>query len=160
MKICFKCGKEKDLSEFYKHKQMGDGHLGKCKSCTKIDSKIRAEKPENINSVKETKRLWARSCKGVETTKKYLSTGKGKLCSTVAKKIYEEANPKKASAHRMVNNAVKYGMLKKPTFCEQCNKENKIIHGHHSDYNKPLDVDWLCPSCHSEWHRNNESING
>lgn len=43
MKICFKCGIEKPLTDYYKHKQMGDGHLGKCKDCTKNDTKKRTD---------------------------------------------------------------------------------------------------------------------
>ena len=37
-KICFKCGVEKELTEFYAHKEMADRHLNKCKDCTKKDS--------------------------------------------------------------------------------------------------------------------------
>lgn len=43
MKNCFKCGKLLPLSEYYVHKRMADGHLGKCKNCTKNDTKIREE---------------------------------------------------------------------------------------------------------------------
>ena len=36
-KKCFKCGKVKSLVKFYKHPQMGDGHLNKCIVCAKKD---------------------------------------------------------------------------------------------------------------------------
>jgi hypothetical protein len=39
MKICFKCSLEKSLDDFYKHKKMADGHLNKCISCTKQDTR-------------------------------------------------------------------------------------------------------------------------
>ena len=40
--------------------------------------------------------------------------------------------------------------------CEVCGDENS--QAHHYDYNKPLDVMWLCPKHHAEWHENNTPI--
>ena len=40
-KVCFKCGIDKSLLEYYAHPKMRDGYLGKCISCTKNDVKKR-----------------------------------------------------------------------------------------------------------------------
>lgn len=60
MKICFKCGVAKEITEYYKHRQMGDGHLNKCKSCTVKDSKATTDKktstPEGLEKERERHR--------------------------------------------------------------------------------------------------------
>lgn len=38
-KECFKCKEIKDIGEFYTHPKMKDGVIGKCKACTRKDSK-------------------------------------------------------------------------------------------------------------------------
>lgn len=43
-KSCIICSILKPLDEYYKHSKMGDGHLNKCKDCTKRQVKEREEK--------------------------------------------------------------------------------------------------------------------
>lgn len=44
-KICFKCKVKKSICDFYVHKRLKDGHLNKCKLCTRIDVKKQSSKP-------------------------------------------------------------------------------------------------------------------
>ena len=55
-------------------------------------------------------------------------------------------------AHRVVEAAIKSSELIRPDVCSACDKPKKL-HGHHDDYSKPLEVDWLCATCHKQRHK-------
>ena len=170
MKECFKCGAEKPLSDFYKHKQMKDGHLNKCKLCAKSDStrhrdenleKVRAYDrdrgmlPHRVKARAEYSKTEAGIASHEKSRRKYVDNNKEKIYQTT--KRYKQANKKKTQCHGIVNYAVRCGNLSSGP-CEVCGAGN--THGHHDDYNKPLDVRWLCPKHHIEWHaKNGEGLN-
>jgi hypothetical protein len=61
----------------------------------------------------------------------------------------KQADRAKVYARNQVNNAIKGGRLVRGP-CEVCGKEN--TDAHHDDYDKPLEVRWLCPSHHHLLH--------
>jgi len=66
------------------------------------------------------------------------------------KKIQIARYPERVAARNAVNSAIRAGtLLREP--CRDCGT-TEDIQGHHEDYSKPLDVIWLCRSCHRELH--------
>lgn len=57
----------------------------------------------------------------------------------------------KRKAYKTIETAIRNGEFGRPDECEKCGKKGKI-HGHHHDYSKPLEVQWLCPKCHIHVH--------
>lgn len=72
----------------------------------------------------------------------------------------ETADPR---AHDIFEKAVKRGDIVRPDACEECGEAPPFkdgrspIQAHHDDYNKPLEVRWLCQRCHHAWHKTNEA---
>ncbi len=67
-------------------------------------------------------------------------------------------------AQNVLEKAVCYGRVERKTKCEDCGDSGKFrdgrskIQAHHDDYNKPLDVRWLCQKCHHLWHKENQAV--
>jgi hypothetical protein len=59
--------------------------------------------------------------------------------------------PEKLFARQKVAYAIKTGVIVKPSLCEHCGRSRRT-EGHHMDYEKPLEVIWLCTSCHADYH--------
>lgn len=55
----------------------------------------------------------------------------------------------KQRARKKLNIEIEYGRIVRPTRCERCKrKSQQPIEAHHEDYSRPLDVEWLCFTCH------------
>ena len=154
-KICRTCGENKELSEYYKHKAMWDGHLNKCKECVK--NRVSKHRDKNIDRVREYDRnrhnAKERSIKNSERLKSLPSHKKEEYRVVKEKWTQRQENKNKKTVNLYMANAVRDGRLKKLDYCEHCNAKDIPLDGHHHSYLKPLDVTWLCKPCHSAEHK-------
>lgn len=155
MKRCFKCGKEKKIGLFYKHKQMKDGHLNKCIECAKVDSlEIRQKKIDYYREYdrnRKNKKERTEKLKEKNTLLKKLNIKLYREKRNEYSKKYRAKNREKRIAHSRLFYALSVGKLKNPCMCENCGKET-FTEGHHEDYSKPFMVKWLCDECHKKRH--------
>ena len=63
---------------------------------------------------------------------------------------YRKMNQKEDRARRIFYYHFNKGEIKKIELCQICGK--KETEPHHFDYDKPLEVVWLCRSCHKYLH--------
>lgn len=147
-KICFKCNIDKSFSEYYVHSQMKDGHLNKCKDCTKKD----------VN-----KRTVPRIC--IECGNHFMATpnevkrkgGGAKTCSRNCYYIYQPkmlerkwaGNTNYARLHKWIQRK-----LGKPSLCVFCGtSDGKFEWSNISGKYREDISDWqrLCIKCHRKF---------
>lgn len=82
----------------------------------------------------------------------YLKNGRKRKVSDI-NKIQEwwESNPEKVKASSIFRQFMKKNNIPKPKECSLCNKQRYVV-AHHSDYSKPLEITWVCSSCHKKLH--------
>lgn len=134
METCSTCKENKLSNDFYKR---ADGTLfKKCKDCTREKAKqyrdnnpdkLKEERERNKDNYNAAKRKWDRGNKD-----------RVKTANTASKSLHY---------------ALKTEKVTKGEKCEFCGVEDKPLDGAHYDYSKPLEVKWLCKSCHVRWDK-------
>ena len=124
-KQCSRCKEAKPLTEFGKNRSRASGLEYWCKQCNNAAGKKYRDSDAGKVVMRKLARAWQRK--------------------------YRKLYPEKAKARQAVTNAVRDGRLTRPETCSLCWNKG-IIEGHHPDYSKPLDVEWLCKPCHKAVH--------
>ena len=145
MKLCPKCGVEKEPSDFYRDRSRKDGLTCWCKECMR--------ECQQSAAYKKSQKKYQQSAAYKEHRREYNQSAKGKEVSRKSDQKKRIKHPEKIKARHAVNNAVADGrLIPRPCFCGELEVE-----GHHEDYGKPLDVEWLCKKHHMEKETKDES---
>ena len=152
---CKYCKTDKPIDDFYQSSIRKDGKTGNCKEC--IRARVKANRAAKIDYYREFDRNRANLPHRVQARKEYAQTERGQRAKARGNSAWRKRNPAIYQAHNAVNNALRDGKIAKPSCCETCQREAEL-HGHHCNYNKPLDVMWLCDPCHKAWHKDNTPI--
>lgn len=132
-KICVVCLEEKSLDRFEKKPSNRDGRRNNCYRCR---NKMKRKSPSYRKyRAKMTRVRYQKNPAYREKVLKRLAENKRRF-------------PFKQRAREYVKKAIKAGRLVRLP----CPCGNPRSHGHHEDYSKPLEVTWLCASCHMRLH--------
>jgi hypothetical protein len=112
---------------------MADGHLNKCKICCRFQAKHYRIIPSYREKIRT--RDWTRF-QAVKGTSRLIELQRRRRAHY----------PERYKARNLVNNAIRDGrLIREP--CEICGEKAEA---HHPDYQKPLEIRWLCFKHHRE----------
>jgi len=137
--LCPKCLTLKLSGDFYKDKRSPNGLKSQCKKCHTSTSIATRDK----DLARYRNREYARSSR---------RSNPEKVRNIERERSRHRVRTERDNARQILNGAVRTGKVVKPVSCSDCGAIGKIT-GHHEDYNRPLDVVWLCYECHGLRHR-------
>ena len=135
-KECTRCGKMLPLTDFSPCAHGRHGRYCRCKKCHALLARIRRAKKSQRQRTRQSHRAWRERNRAV---------------ASGAAQRWKRRNPAKLRAHYAVRAAVLGGLLVRPDHCAGCSRAGPVV-AHHSDYARPLDVEWLCRRCHARRH--------
>lgn len=171
--LCSDCNVIKPVGEFIKNPRLKRGVRNQCKLCV---LKRRNSKDVELFLTSRTEKLCTefnlerpvyhlKKCSGCSRPKSldeyHKHSGNLDGVSSTCKECATASGggnvftSHKAKAARRFRAAIQRNKLNRPDICSCCMKTEReagTMEGHHTNYSKPLEVDWLCNVCHRDWH--------
>ena len=140
LKRCPHCGIQKPTTAFHIDRYRASGLANWCKPCRRARSR-KAHLQERHADPEHA----AQACRDYRAA--HPEASRQADHRSYRKKVANGA----AQAKRKVRDALRSGMIERCP-CEGCGATSNL-HAHHDDYSKPLEVRWLCRTCHGRHHR-------
>ena len=83
--------------------------------------------------------------------KKYRQTEEGKKARRKAAQKYRNAHKDRIYCGHQIAWRIQRGKIIRPTECMSCGNTG-FVEAHHPNYSQPLNIVWLCLSCHRDIH--------
>ena len=96
-----------------------------------------------------------KDCRSIYYRSWYLKNGRNrdKMYNRLYTREWQRKHRSEVKAEHDVALLARLGKKIKPTECEICKWSKTRLSGHHQDYSKPLEVIWVCGSCHKKIHQ-------
>src|SRR3990172_2482495 len=135
---CTRCEKWFTRDFFYTEKRSSIGIKSECKKCH-VKTSIESRDPKRHRI---TNREWMR-------TSNYAS--RPEVRERDRSRSRRRSRSIEAKCRDLLNDAVRACAIIVPKLCSECGKRCRP-HAHHWSYYRPLEVEWLCQSCHTNKH--------
>jgi len=129
-KVCTRCGEEKPLTDFYKHKLSKDGHAFQCKDCSLERSRVYSKTPAGIHSRLRGRALYYKTKPFKLGREEFVDwyedqTKKCVYCDIVAEDLPKLSDPFNDFSHRLTvdckDNSIGYELDNIVLACRRCN---------------------------------------
>jgi len=140
---CFICGATKE--------NIRDAY---CRACKNLRHKIKSASEGRRYKHDEGRKPFCSHCGKIKEENYFNESYCGRCKSTLRRVKMNPVARAKEATRALTRRAIKQGRLMKLP-CEIC-KTDVDVQAHHDDYNKPLDVRWLCRKHHREHHQLND----
>jgi hypothetical protein len=136
---CRTCGQTKPPEDFYHDRRAASGRQASCKECQKQRAAAwqRAHPDRHrahVSSWKASHPDQVRHYDGLARSRR------DQVARDFARLVVRVAST--------TRRAVEAGLLVRPDRCSSCDRSDVALDAVHEDYERPLDVLWLCRRCH------------